>query len=166
MAGTATDKHIRMRLDTESQAALLTSDDVSEIELIELLFFAYRDFVADADRLLAAQGFGRAHHRVLYFVARRPSMTVAELLDLLAITKQSLARVLKQLIESGYIVQRTGSEDRRQRLLFATPAGRELVLQLSTPQSRRIHSALKAVDTVSREEIAAFLGAMRNPPAE
>lgn len=154
-----------MNPDIEHYAEPLTSSDVSEIELIELLFFAYRDFVGDADRILEAQGFGRAHHRVLYFVNRRPSMTVAELLDLLAITKQSLARVLKQLIESGYIVQKTGSEDRRQRLLFATPAGRELILQLSMPQSRRIHSALKAADTVSREEIAAFLNAMRNPPA-
>lgn len=154
-----------MNVDTKQYADPLTSNDVSEIELIELLFFAYRDFVGDADRILESLEFGRAHHRVLYFVTRRPSMTVAELLDLLAITKQSLARVLKQLIESGYIVQKTGSEDRRQRLLFATPAGRELILQLSTPQSRRIHSALKAIDTVSREEIAAFLNAMRNPPA-
>lgn len=151
--------------DAEHRAEPLTGNDVSEIELIELLFFAYRDFVGDADRILEALGFGRAHHRVLYFVNRRPSMTVAELLDLLAITKQSLARVLKQLVESGYIVQKTGREDRRQRLLFPTPAGRELILRLSAPQSRRINTALKAVSTVSREEIAAFLGAMRNPPA-
>ncbi|WP_075997004.1 MarR family winged helix-turn-helix transcriptional regulator [Salaquimonas pukyongi] len=151
--------------DAEHHAEPLTGNDVSEIELIELLFFAYRDFVGDADRILEALGFGRAHHRVLYFVNRRPSMTVAELLDLLAITKQSLARVLKQLVESGYIVQKTGREDRRQRLLFPTPAGRELILRLSAPQSRRINTALKAVSTVSREEIAAFLGAMRNPPA-
>lgn len=153
-----------MGMIDDHHAAPLGSDDISEIELIELLFFAYRDFVGDADRILEAQGFGRAHHRVLYFVNRKPSMTVAELLDLLAITKQSLARVLKQLIESGYIVQKTGNEDRRQRLLFPTPAGRKLILELSAPQSRRIHAALKAVDTVNREDIAAFLAAMRNPP--
>ena len=152
-----------MGMIDDHHAAPLGSDDISEIELIELLFFAYRDFVGDADRILEAQGFGRAHHRVLYFVNRKPSMTVAELLDLLAITKQSLARVLKQLIESGYIVQKTGNEDRRQRLLFPTPAGRKLILELSSPQSRRIRAALNAVDTVSREEIAAFLSAMRNP---
>lgn len=153
-----------MGMIDDHHAAPLGSDDISEIELIELLFFAYRDFVGDADRILEAQGFGRAHRRVLYFVNRKPSMTVAELLDLLAITKQSLARVLKQLIESGYIVQKTGNEDRRQRLLFPTPAGRKLILELSAPQSRRIHAALKAVNTVNREDIAAFLAAMRNPP--
>ena len=152
-----------MDLTTDHYTDPLNNDDIGEIELIELLFFAYRDFVSDSDRILEAQGFGRAHHRVLYFVNRKPSMTVAELLDILAITKQSLARVLKQLIESGYIIQRTGSEDRRQRLLFPTPAGRELILKLSAPQSRRIRAALNAADTVSREEIAAFLSAMRNP---
>src|SRR6202044_3238897 len=91
-------------------------------DLIELLFFAYRDFVGDADEVLAKLGFGRAHHRVLHFVNRNPGMKVAELLGILKITKQSLGRVLKQLIDEGYVEQRTGA-DRRQRLLFVSAKG-------------------------------------------
>ena len=87
-------------------------------DLIELLFFAYRDFVGDPDRILADYGFGRAHHRVLHFVQRRPGLTIAELLDILQITKQSLNRVLKELVEKGYIEQRTGRQDKRQRQVF------------------------------------------------
>ena len=89
-------------------------------DLIELFFFAYRDFVSDPDRILAEYGFGRAHHRVLHFVDRQPGLTIAELLDILRITKQSLNRVLKELIEKGFIESRTGTADRRQRLLFTT----------------------------------------------
>ena len=84
-------------------------------DLIELLFFAYRDFVGDADEVLAKFGFGRAHHRVLHFVNRNPGMKVAELLDILKITKQSLGRVLKQLVDEGYVEQKEGATDRRQR---------------------------------------------------
>ena len=84
-------------------------------DLIELLFFAYRDFVGDPDEVLAKLGFGRAHHRVLHFVNRNPGIKVADLLDILKITKQSLGRVLKQLIDEGYVVQRAGPHDRRQR---------------------------------------------------
>ncbi len=135
----------------------LTTSDVSELDLIEQLFFAYRDFVSDPDRQLEKLGFGRAHHRVLYFVNRHPGMSVAELLDILAITKQSLARVLKQLIEAGYIVQQTGPEDRRQRLLYPTQSGRELVLELSRPQSRRISKAIENSGLAERKVIADFL---------
>ena len=88
------------------------------VDLIELLFFAYRDFISDPDAILAKSDFGRAHHRVLHFVDRNPGLTVADLLDILKITKQSLARVLKELVDSGFIEQRTGLEDRRQRLLY------------------------------------------------
>src|SRR5262245_21751812 len=90
-------------------------------DVIELLFFAYRDFIGDPDDVLAKFGFGRAHHRVLHFVNRNPGMKVAELLDILKITKQSLGRVLKQLIDQGYVVQKEGANDRRQRLLYVTP---------------------------------------------
>ena len=93
-------------------------------DIIELLFFAYRDFVGDADHELEAFGFGRAHHRVMHFVHRYPGLKVADLLDVLRITKQSLGRVLKQLLDEGYIVQKAGNNDRRQRLLFATAKGR------------------------------------------
>src|SRR5689334_18747689 len=107
-------------------------------DVIELLFFAYRDFVGDPDDVLAKFGFGRAHHRVLHFVNRNPGMKVAALLDILKITKQSLGRVLKQLIDEGYIVQKEGASDRRQRLLFATPKGEALALKLAGLQTRRI----------------------------
>src|SRR6202048_3931601 len=86
-------------------------------DVIELLFFAYRDFIGDPDDVLAKLGFGRAHHRVLHFVNRNPGMKVAELLDILKITKQSLCRVLKALIDEGYVVQKEGAKDRRHRLL-------------------------------------------------
>jgi DNA-binding MarR family transcriptional regulator len=113
-------------------------------DLIELFFFAYRDFVGDPDRILADYGFGRAHHRVLHFVHRQPGLTIAELLDILKITKQSLNRVLKELIEKGFVEQRTGLSDRRQRLLFTTAAGQELALRLVRLQTRRIMRALSA----------------------
>jgi DNA-binding MarR family transcriptional regulator len=108
---------------------------------IELLFFAYRDFTAEPDAILAKCGFGRAHHRVVHFVGRHPRMSVSELLGILRITKQSLSRVLGQLIRQGLIFQRPGSNDRRQRLLELTPKGQELEQQLSEPQRARIANA-------------------------
>lgn len=135
----------------------LSGSDIDELEHIELLFFAYRDFVADADRILEGIGFGRAHHRVLFFVNRKPGLMVAELLDILGITKQSLARVLKQLLDAGYIEQKTGSQDRRQRLLYPTQSGRELILKLSLPQSRRIRTALQKSSNVQNQTIRDFL---------
>src|ERR1700758_2639149 len=111
-------------------------------DIIELLFFAYRDFVGDPDDVLAKFGFGRAHHRVLHFVNRHPGMKVAELLDVLKITKQSLGRVLKQLVDQGYVVQKEGSNDRRQRLLYVTAKGETLAMKLAGLQTGRIATAL------------------------
>src|SRR5215831_16469559 len=108
---------------------------------IELLFYAYRDFTAEPDAMLARYGFGRAHHRVIYFVGRHPQMSVSELLGILRITKQSLARVLGQLVRQGFIVQQTGKSDRRQRLLQLTPTGVELERALSENQRQRIERA-------------------------
>src|ERR1700745_3258356 len=113
-------------------------------DIIELLFFAYRDFVGDADNELEAFGFGRAHHRVMHFVHRYPGLKVADLLDVLRITKQSLGRVLKQLLDEGYIVQKTGNNDRRQRLLYATAKGEALVAKLAGLQTKRINRGLGA----------------------
>src|ERR1041384_1526319 len=107
-------------------------------DLIELLFFAYRDFVSDPDHVLEKFGFGRAHHRVLHFVNRNPGMKVADLLDILRITKQSLGRVLKQLVEEDYVVQKEGPDDRRHRLLFVTPKGEQLAMKLAHLQTERI----------------------------
>jgi|SRR5579864_466130 DNA-binding MarR family transcriptional regulator len=108
---------------------------------IELLFYAYRDFTAEPDAMLARYGFGRAHHRVIYFVGRHPDMSVSELLGILRITKQSLSRVLGQLVRQGFIMQRTGRSDRRQRLLELTAKGVELERQLSENQRQRIARA-------------------------
>ena len=110
---------------------------------IELLFFAYRDFTAEPDAILARFGFGRAHHRVVHFVGRHPQMTVGELLAILRITKQSLSRVLGQLVRQNFILQQPGSHDRRQRLLELTPKGRDLERQLSEPQRARIANAYR-----------------------
>ncbi|WP_290544711.1 MarR family transcriptional regulator [Aestuariivirga sp.] len=112
------------------------------VALVELMFFAYRDFVSDPDEILGTYGFGRAHHRVLHFVGRDPGMTVQQLLDILQITKQSLGRVLKELIDKGYVFQKEGEADRRQRLLYLTEAGEELRQRLMGPQISRIRRAV------------------------
>ena len=110
---------------------------------IELLFYAYRDFTAEPDAMLARYGFGRAHHRVIYFVGRYPQLTVTELLGILRITKQSLSRVLGQLVRQGFIVQKPGPRDRRQRLLELTPEGIDLERQLSENQRQRVARAYR-----------------------
>ncbi len=129
-------------------------------DLIELLFFAYRDFVSDADDVLDTFGFGRAHHRVLHFVNRNPGMKVAELLDILKITKQSLARVLKQLIDEDYVVQKEGAKDRRQRLLYVTPKGEGLAMRLARLQTGRIGRALSELGSGGHEAARRLLTAM------
>ncbi|MFQ5775472.1 MAG: MarR family winged helix-turn-helix transcriptional regulator [Kiloniellaceae bacterium] len=113
-------------------------------QAIELLYFAYRDFTAEPDQILARYNFGRAHHRVIYFVGRHPSVTVSELLGILSITKQSLSRVLGQLVAEGFIVQRPGRRDRRQRLLELTEKGRALERQLTENQRARLARAFRA----------------------
>ncbi len=128
--------------------------------MIELFFFAYRDFVGDADRLLASLRFGRAHHRVLHFVNRNPGLTIAELLDILQITKQSLNRVLKELLDQGYVESRAGVYDRRQRLLFPTTTGQKLALDLALMQSERFGRALSQLAPGAREDAIDFLLAM------
>lgn len=90
---------------------------------MELLYFGHSHLVRAVDEGLAAQGLGRAHHRALYFIARKPDLTVSDLLSLLAITKQSLGRVLNELTERDFVETRAGERDRRQRLLRLTPAG-------------------------------------------
>jgi DNA-binding MarR family transcriptional regulator len=110
---------------------------------IELLFFAYRDFTAEPDAILARYGFGRAHHRVIHFVGRHPQMTVSELLGILRITKQSLSRVLGELVQQGFVAQQPGPHDRRQRLLELTPQGRALEREVSAPQRARVAEAYR-----------------------
>src|SRR5882757_190413 len=129
-------------------------------DIIELLFFAYRDFVGDADHVLEDFGFGRAHHRVVHFVHRYPGLKVADLLDVLRITKQSLGRVLKQLLDEGYIVQKAGAKDRRERLLFATAKGEALVGKLAGLQTDRINSAMRELGPEGADTVRQFLRGM------
>src|ERR1700752_2841232 len=148
--------------DPDSRGAEATSPGGRELrwDIIELLFFAYRDFVGDADNELEAFGFGRAHHRVMHFVYRYPGLKVADPLDVLRITKQSLGRVLKQLLDEGYIIQKTGNNDRRQRLLYATPKGEALVAKLAGLQTKRINRALEDIGPTGTEAVRRFLRAM------
>ncbi len=143
--------------------SLKPSSEAVPHDLIELLFFAYRDFVGDPDRILADYGFGRAHHRVLHFVQRRPGLTIAELLDILQITKQSLNRVLKELVEKGYIEQRTGRQDKRQRHLHTTPSGQDLALRLVRLQAKRINRALEGAPPEAAAIAARYLAALIDP---
>jgi len=145
---------------SQADRAPRASDPIWDV--IELLFFAYRDFTADPDDVLSKFGFGRAHHRVLHFVNRNPGMKVAELLDILKITKQSLGRVLKQLIDQGYVVQKEGANDRRQRLLFVTPKGEALAMKLAGLQTARIARALAELGPHAHESACRFLAAMVN----
>jgi DNA-binding MarR family transcriptional regulator len=149
---------------TEPMSAQTEPQDGIDFEIIELLFFAYRDFISDPDAILEKGDMGRAHHRVVHFVNRTPGMTVADLLETLNITKQSLARVLKQLLESGYICQVAGPADRRQRMLYPTKSGRELALALARPQSQRIKRAFAGTRPEAREAVLQFLSQMRSNP--
>jgi DNA-binding MarR family transcriptional regulator len=133
------------------------SDDSRLVAMVELLFFAYRDFVAGPDQILAELGFGRAHHRILHFVNQNPGLRVADLLGILKITKQSLARVLKQLVDEGYILQETGSIDRRERRLHPTDKGARLAERLLTLQTRLLGNALTKAGPGSERAAAAFL---------
>lgn len=134
------------------------------VACVELLFFAYRDFTGDADAVLEEYGFGRAHHRVLHFVSRQPGLRVAQLLDILKITKQSLARVLKQLVDEGFIAQREGAADRRERLLHVTAKGGRLTEKLTALQVRRIENAFQQAGPEAETATQRFLLAMIAEP--
>lgn len=130
------------------------------VACVELFYFAYRDFTCDPDAILAQYGFGRAHHRVLHFVHRNPGLKVAELLDILKITKQSLARVLKQLVDEGFIIQRAGDEDRRERRLYPSAKGTRLSDKLTQIQAKRIEAALASAGPGAEALARSFLFAM------
>ena len=165
MSSQASDPVARASLTSAEKGAHATSRDVSRtpdvVAFIELLFFAYRDFVHDPDAMLEEIGFGRAHHRVLHFVYRHPGIRVSRLLSVLNITKQSLARVLRQLIEENYVEQREGKSDRRERCLFLTPTGVALFERLVAPQQKRVAAALAAAEPgLDHSAIERFLHAM------
>lgn len=134
--------------------------DPQSLRIIELLFFAYRDFTADADEILDELGFGRAHHRALHFICRHPGIRVADLLEILKITKQSLARVLKDLRDRGFITQVRGETDRRERLLYPCGDGQALIGRLAGRQSERINAALSEAGVDAPDTVAAFLFTM------
>jgi DNA-binding MarR family transcriptional regulator len=147
---------------TRSEQLLFLTDDQLR-QGIELMFFAYRGFTADPDRILEERRYGRAHHRAIHFVNRRPGLTVNELLEILGVTKQSLNRVLRQLVEDGLVESRVGREDRRQRNLFLTEPGRLLEQELSAAQRRRMRAAFS---NAGPEAVAGFrkvLEAMIDP---
>lgn len=133
-------------------------------QAMELLFFAYRDFTAEPDAILARHGFGRAHHRAIYFIGRHPGITIGGLLGILRVTKQSLNRVLGQLVDQGYVAQRSGTRDRRQRLLELTDKGRMLEEQLSAEQRARIARAYREAGAEAVEGFRkVMLGIIGNP---
>ncbi len=139
-----------------AQAEPIQDQQVREAQ--DLLFFAYRDFTNAADVVLEELGLGRAHHRALHFIGGNPGITVSDLLAILRITKQALARVLNALIEEDYVSQSPGSADRRQRLLTLTPKGAALERRLFKRQRDRLAPALTAADPASA---AAFRTVMR-----
>jgi DNA-binding MarR family transcriptional regulator len=132
-----------IKLSASPSGAPGETDQEAVRQGIELLFFAYRDFTAGPDQILDEYGFGRAHHRVVHFVNRNPRMTVGELLSILRITKQSLNRVLGQLVRQGFIIQHRGPQDRRQRLLELTEKGREFEGRLSSVQRACVTAAFR-----------------------
>ena len=132
-----------MAVDLKSGANLLFLREEELRQAIELLFFAWRDFTAEPDQLLDEQGLGRAHHRVIYFIGRHPGITVSDLLAILGITKQSLGRVLTQLIDEDFVIQTPGVRDRRQRLLELTPKGVALERNLTERQRQRVAQAYR-----------------------
>ncbi len=143
--------------DVKSPASPLFLRDRELDRGMELLFFAGRDFIAECDGVLGPLGLGRAHHRVLWFVARNPGVSIARLLGILKITKQSLGRAVATLVRTGHIVQARGSADRRQRLLTLTDKGRELERRLSLVLRRRLARAYRAAGGQAVEGFAGVL---------
>lgn len=125
-----------------SEALLFLTDDQLR-KGIEAMFFAYRGFTADPDRILTVRGYGRAHHRAIHFINRSPGTTVNNLLSILGVTKQSLNRVLRTLIEEGLVESRVGTRDKRERHLFLTETGESLERELSDAQRDRMRAAFR-----------------------
>lgn len=143
------------------QLLFLTDDQLRQA--IELMFFAYRGFTADPDRLLEDRGYGRAHHRALHFINRRPGLTVNDLLAVLGVTKQSLNRVLGRLVDDGLVESRVGTRDRRQRNLRLTEAGLALEQELSAAQRKRMRAAFSSAGPEAVQGFRRVLEAMIDP---
>ena len=153
-------EHDKNRVADPLAAVRIDLTDEELVRYVELLFFAYRDFTGDADELLSDLAYGRAHHRVIHFVGRNPGLRVADLLEILRITKQSLARVLKQLIDDGYINQEAGKTDRRERHLYLTTKGDRLAQRLTELQCARVARSLTDLNSEGRVAVEEFLATM------
>jgi DNA-binding MarR family transcriptional regulator len=141
------------RTPSTSGESLLFLTDEQLRQGIEAMFFAYRGFTADPDRILDGLAYGRAHHRAIHFINRAPGTTVNNLLNILGVTKQSLNRVLRTLISDGLVQSRVGRNDKRERHLFLTDAGRALEQKLSDAQRARMRAAYR---TAGPEAVAGF----------
>ena len=130
---------------------------------IEAMYFAYRGFTADPDRILGDHGFGRAHHRAIHFISRTPGTTVNNLLAILGVTKQSLNRVLRSLIKDRLVESRVGRRDRRERHLVLTAAGAALERELSQAQRARMRAAFRAAGPAAVAGFRQVLEAMMDP---
>lgn len=143
--------------------ALLFLTDEQLRKSIEAMFFAYRGFTADPDRILEQYGYGRAHHRALHFISRAPGTTVNNLLSILGVTKQSLNRVLRRLVEDGLVESRVGTRDKRERHLFLTEQGERLEQDLSTAQRERMRQAYREAGPEAVQGFRTVLEAMMDP---
>lgn len=149
--------------EAQSGESLLFLTDEQLRQGIEAMFFAYRGFTADPDRILASMAYGRAHHRALHFIARSPGTTVNNLLNILGVTKQSLNRVLRTLIEDGLVESRQGTTDRRERHLTLTDEGAALERKLSDAQRARMRAAYRAAGPEAVAGFRQVLEAMMDP---
>ena len=151
--------------ETSRGETLLFRTDEQLRQGIEAMFFAYRGFSEDPDRILDTMAYGRAHHRAIHFINRAPGTTVNNLLAILGVTKQSLNRVLRTLLEDGLVEVRVGREDKRERNLFLTPRGEALERKLSDAQRSRMRAAYRAAGPGAVAGFRTVLEAMMDPEA-
>ncbi|SEK76025.1 transcriptional regulator, MarR family [Roseovarius nanhaiticus] len=149
--------------EAQGGEALLFLTDEQLQQGIEAMFFAYQGFTADPDRILGTMAYGRAHHRAIHFIARKPGTTVTNLLNILGVTKQSLNRVLRTLVEDGLVASRVGKVDKRERNLHLTPEGAALERQLSDAQRARMRAAYRAAGPGAVAGFRQVLEAMMDP---
>ncbi|MEZ5798870.1 MAG: MarR family transcriptional regulator [Paracoccaceae bacterium] len=149
--------------ETKGGESLLFLTDEQLRKGIEAMFFAYRGFTADPDRILEGLDYGRAHHRAVHFIHRSPGTTVSNLLAILGVTKQSLNRVLRALIDDGLVRSEKGKRDARERHLYLTPKGQELERSLSDAQRARMRAAYRAAGPAAVAGFRQVLEAMMDP---
>lgn len=150
-------------MDDRREPSLLFLTDEQLKKGIEAMYFAYRGFTADPDRILAKHCYGRAHHRAVHFIHRSPGTTVNNLLSLLGVTKQSLNRVLRTLIEDGLVESRVGKRDKRERNMYLTESGIALEAELADAQRARMRAAYRDAGPEAVQGFRMVLEAMMDP---